>query len=229
MLWSGFGSSVGPPDHMHKIRILPRSILNILRGSKDPYGSLSNIRREVNPSLYPALVAWMPNLAQKHRDFTSGHFPATIRALSKERRILHALGHANEILWAAIVLSEHAPRLTTFCELRHNFEMDFLSGNYEEANSGLDEIQNRLGHSFWLIESRVALLQCWKGLEGQKAFANSVKDTGASKLVSYFTYLVSQRNEETTNPHRFRAQLTDQYYWMVFARGIQSISSIPYR
>jgi hypothetical protein len=195
---------------MHKIPRLPRSILNVLRGSKDPYGALSKIRREVDPALYPALAGWMPNLAQKQRHFSAGHFPATIGALTKERRILHPVGYANEILWSATVLAEHARRLTTFGELRQTFEIDFLSGNYEEANSGLDRIQNLFGYSFWLIESRIALLQCWKGLEGQKAFANSVKDSEAPKLVSYFAYLVSQRNEETTNPYRFKAQVTDQ-------------------
>jgi hypothetical protein len=195
----------------HKIRVLPLAIRNILRGARDPYARLSTIRREVSPALYPALVAWMPNLAQKHRNFVEGRFPVSIQNLSKERRILHPLGPTNEILWSAVVLAHYATRITDFCELRYRFETDLLSGNYEEANSDLTEIQNRFGFSFWLIECRIALLHNWKGLEGQKAFTTSLKDSGASKLVSYIAYSVSKRNEETTNPNRFKAELMEQY------------------
>src|SRR5579872_3454501 len=156
---------------------LPRSLRNLLRGAKDPYVQLSKIRREVSTGLYPALVSWIPNLAQKNRYFLGGRFPTNIRVLRRELRILLPVSCASEIIWCSLVLSHHTMRLAEFCSQSQIFETHLLSGNYEEAESDLNEIEGRFGYSLWSIESRFALLQLWKGLEGQKAFAGSLKES----------------------------------------------------
>ena len=212
----------------HKTPVLPLTLRNILRGARNPYTRLSTIRREISPALYPALVAWMPNLAQKHRDFVVGRFPTTIQALSKERRVFHSLSATNEILWSAIVLAQYVGRITDFCKLRYRFEANLLPGNYEQANSDLDEIQNRFGFSFWLIESRIALLHNWKGREGRKSFTKSLMDSGVSRLVSSIAYSISRRNEDTTNPNRFNTELMEEYSGSA-NKEWGRLSSISYR
>ena len=154
--------------------------------------------------MYLALAAWIPNLAQKHSFFVNGRFPSSIQALRRERRVLQPVSCSNEILWSAILLKLHTERITRFCTLAREFDSNVLAGRYEDAQSSLDAVESAVGYSLWLIESRLALLQVWKGLEAQKAYATQVRDP-ASPFVDYFAYAVSERNEETTNPDRFRA------------------------
>jgi hypothetical protein len=191
-------------------RALPAPLRNSLRGVKDPYAYFSLVRREISPSLYPALAAWIPNLAQKHFYLTEGRYPASLRALRRERRILQPVSCTNEILWAAVVLRSHTKRLADFVHISKTFQASLLAGNYEEADFGLYQIQRSFGYSFWLIQARLALLQAWKGLEAQKAFVNEVKEAGALHSVYYVTYVTSQRNEDTTNPHKFKAGLKEE-------------------
>ena len=220
----------------HKIPILPKSIRNGLRGAQDPYWYFSKVRRESSSNLYPALAAWIPNLAQKRPFLVEGRFPPTLRALRRETRILLPLGFANEIMWSAVVLRGHSKRLADFRTASKRFENNLLSGDYDGANSDLNEIDHAFGYSLWSIEARLALLQSWKGLEAQKAFASEIKESEGSDFVGFFAYVISQRNEETTNPHRFKSsyseasvswQLSDEFKEYILFRIASHIPNSP--
>src|SRR4051812_20340291 len=95
-------------------RALPAPFRNGLRGAKDPYSYFSAVRRQISPSVYPALAAWIPNLAQKHFSLTEGRYPTSLQAFRRERRILQPVTCTNEIFWAAVVLRTHTKRLAEF-------------------------------------------------------------------------------------------------------------------
>jgi hypothetical protein len=59
----------------------------------------------------------------------------------------------------------------------------------------------------WLIESRIALLQRWKGLEAQKEYTRSITQVARSRLAGVTAYWASQRNEENTVFTRFKTRL----------------------
>jgi hypothetical protein len=203
--------------------LLPQHIRNRLRGARDPYACFSLVRCEIDPSLYPALAAWIPNLAQKNLPFVEGRFPSTNQSLRRQGRIFQPLGHANEVLWAGVVLRAHAARISSFCEASRRFDKSLLLGNYERAYSDLNEIEKLVGRSLWLIEARFAVLQLWKGLEAQKSFLINLKQD-SSNFVKFFAYQVSRRNEETSNPHRFQIALTEESAtWRVSAELAQYV------
>ena len=194
---------------MNDVRRLPGYVRNSLRGAANPYAKLSEFRRQLSPDDYSALAAWIPNLVARNRGFVDGRFPTTFRALRREFRVFHAITARNEIAWCATVLAQHLQRITTFRNLASSFEKSILDGDYEEASANLDSIEKTVGHSFWLIEARLALSQQWKGLEAQKSLAAQFRSSTKHTIVGFCIYLISERNETTTNPKKFRAAFAD--------------------
>ena len=125
-------------------------------------------------------------------------------ALGEVKAPLPLLGR---LYWLSTFLQQSREPLVSFLRLSNRFEQEFLKGQFEEAKATLDEIEAALGLSVWLIETRIALLQRWKGLEAQKEYARSLTHATGSKLAGVAAYWVSQRNEENTVFARFRSRL----------------------
>jgi hypothetical protein len=109
--------------------------------------------------------------------------------------------------WLSTFLEQSREPLTKFVRLSNKYEQEFLEGQYENAQTTLSEIEGTFGLSIWLIESRIALLQRWKGLEAQKEYARSIMQAARSKLAGVTAYWISKRNEENTVFARFRVRL----------------------
>jgi hypothetical protein len=188
---------------------LPQKLKNKLRGAKDSFGAFSEIRQEVGVSLYPALTAWLPTIAQRQPELAVGRFPHSHAVLAANRRVFDALPIRNEIIWTSEYLLRFASQINEFLGVRNSFQSDLLYGRYAAASRGLDGLESQLGYSLWSIESRLALASIWKGLEGQKSYASQIHNLAHGNFASFFAYYVSQRNEETTTPQRFRTFLSD--------------------
>lgn len=81
-------------------------------------------------------------------------------ALGEVKAPLPLLGR---LYWLSTFLQQSREPLVSFLRLSNRFEQEFLKGQFEEAKATLDEIEAALGLSVWLIETRIALLQRWKG------------------------------------------------------------------
>ena len=110
--------------------------------------------------------------------------------------------------WNARFLSTRLGQVSTFLTYLEQYEACFFAGKYDAASRILDQLEADLGLSYWLIETKIALLQRSRGLESQKAFANSLIEVIPRTVTAYFLRYVSQRNEEATSIDRFNINLS---------------------
>jgi hypothetical protein len=116
---------------------------------------------------------------------------------------------ASLIRWVARNLSVQQELLAKFIGFLKTYEISYLSGRYEDASGILDDIESTFGLSYWLIETKIALLQRLRGLEGQKEYSRSVIEAAPKTVTAYFAFCVSQRNEEATTIERFSSHTVD--------------------
>lgn len=91
-----------------------------------------------------------------------------------------------------------------FLEYQTQFTYCLLTGQRDAAEALLDTIEEKLGTSIWLIESRLSLMQLYHGVERQKRFAHTILDhPKISSIIKTIAFYLSQKAEEavTTNSY----------------------------
>jgi hypothetical protein len=141
-----------------------------------------------------ALQIYPTRNVEQHRELVLGDVKVQLPLLAR-------------LYWLSIFLEHSRENLGAFVRLSNEFEQHFLPGQFEKAQATLDEVKAIFGLSVWLIETQIALLQRWKGLEAQKEYAKSISDAARHRLAGVVAYWVSQRNEENTVFSRFRTRM----------------------
>lgn len=188
-----------------KRKIGASSYIGQLRGARDPYARLSNLRIELPAAALPGLVRWFPNLAAREPLLIQGRFPRSESGILPTRIVLKPVSLEREAIWAGYFLAGHATALNSFLQLRRRLDPLLLNATYEECNSILEEIERTVSYSMWSMELRLALLSIWKGSEGQTTYTAKILNSNASNLASYIVSQISLRNEESADPFRFRS------------------------
>jgi len=106
----------------------------------------------------------------------------------------------NELLWTAERIGLFGQQLSQFVCCKLAIERAILSGDGAEALNLLDGLENELGKSFFLIETRLAVLQNFRGLEAQKRYFQTIRSVGNRGITPFVAYHVSQKLEFATNP-----------------------------
>ena len=186
---------------------IPLKARNTLRSSRDPFAHISALRQTLSPDQLPSLVSWLSKFGLRARLFNESRRPRKISALRGERRILAPLILSKEIIWATSTFRIYKDHLQEFIQIRDDYNRSLLENGYEDALAILDQAEQSLGISLWLIENRVALLQLSQGLEAQKTYLRQLREELRSPTAEFIAYMLSRRNEETTNPENFRLEL----------------------
>lgn len=187
--------------------VLPTKAHNTLRTSIDPYSHVSRLRRTLRPEEFPGLVKWLAIYGQRSRAFQVSRRPTSIQALRAEGRILAPLPLSDEIRWALATFAQYKAVLQGFIDVRQEFSHLLLNSSVDEAITTLNDIEAKIGVSFWSMELRFVLLQLSGGLESQKAWLTSLRRQARNSTVEFIAYFLSERNEDTSNPERFRLNL----------------------
>jgi len=120
---------------------------------------------------------------------------------------------ATEYHWATAVLVASANELTAFYGLRNAFETALLMGNFERAEAALADTEATLGHSFWVISSRLLLAEQAHGLSANRTQLSQYCEAAKSTWPRLFATLFSERCEKTLCPDAFEktwAHLTSE-------------------
>ena len=104
-----------------------------------------------------------------------------------------------EITWIAKFLKNKASTISEYRCSSDQFCKHILLGNYELALATIDDISAKHGHSFYLIQLRLALEQKAFGLERQKEYAKSIRRQFKRGILSFVTYYTSVRVEDRTS------------------------------
>lgn len=131
-------------------------------------------------------------------------YPKNIAGL-KSGPLLPCSSLDRELFWFNALILANFKRLSRYLELSQLFEVALVGGQNKACFEILDAIESEFGHSIWLIESRIAALQYFEGVESQKKYVTALKASGQSN-VPWFAVTISKRNEEPTTFFRYISQ-----------------------
>lgn len=119
---------------------------------------------------------------------------------------LEADGLSSELLIAANRITIRTTELLNFAREAATLADLIEEGNWDGATAELETIKKHSGHSYWSIETELALTQSQKGIEAVKTKigAMSICAIGLNK---FFLYYFGVRNEPAQASARFRANL----------------------
>jgi hypothetical protein len=128
-------------------------------------------------------------------------FPKNIANL-KSRSLLSCTTLSREIYWASALILANSKRVGRYLELSSLLEVSLVGEDGPACFRVLDLIEAEFGHSIWLIESRIAVLQYFEGVESQKKYVAELK-LNAQSNVPWYAVTISKRNEEPTTFFRY--------------------------
>lgn len=160
---------------------------------------LEDARPKLVPAAIPAIVAEAADTPIYRNAIVREPFPKSVQKL-KHKRPLPVAGDLVEAAWTASILSLFNSELCLFIRLRDQYYAAMATSEYETALATLDQLQEELGFSLWLISARIALLQTHEGTPAQKRFLQELLSAkGISGATGYLSYLFGFTAEENVS------------------------------
>lgn len=162
-------------------------------------------------SEFGPLLSWLQTATKKGRavgeNFRQVLFPrhvSEIRALS----VMGAVSGDRELHWLTAIALNNAKKLNLQIQFFETYEDAFLSDETEACLKLLDSYETDHGYSLWSIDTRIALLQHYQGMEAQKNYLATIKES-ASGNVGWLAASCSNRNEASTTFFNYLNQTMD--------------------
>ena len=192
---------------------LPAKFKNALRGSRSIIHTFAWLRATVQPNLYSSVIATMPSFPYQGRSILP-EFGTHLAQFSTRLPLPNPIPLEKECLWAANLLISHADGINVYLAHRTKLEKDFLIGNINECSSTLTQMELDTGFSLYFLEMKTAVLQNTRGLEAQKTFSSEIRNRAQEQakegLIPAFSFFISWRNEDTTNPLQFKKDIAEK-------------------
>ncbi len=179
---------------------------NLMRGTRTPFRSFSEIRPSIHRADYAPFIKWIRTTPLKK--VFHPEYPSSLSDL-KATPAPTATNLKNEFYWAGAYLSAHLENISTFIQFSNVFQEAFLLNDFTLCEETLQLIQERFGVSLWLLRHTIPFLQYAKGLEQQKQFTQQMKaELPADGIAAYIAHYISMRSEPTLSIARFLSQFT---------------------
>ncbi|WP_354085891.1 hypothetical protein [Bradyrhizobium sp. S3.3.6] len=160
---------------------------------------LEEARPKLIPAAIPTIVAEAADTPIYRNAIVREPFPKSIHKL-KQKRPLPVAGDLVEAAWTASILSLFNSELCLFIRMRDRYHAAIATSDYKAALDALDQLQQELGFSLWLISARIALLQTHEGTPAQKRFLQGLLSVkGVSGATGYLSYLFGFTAEENVS------------------------------
>ena len=105
--------------------------------------------------------------------------------------------------WVCSYLNNNIEKVVQFIEFLDKYESYILTGDLPSALLTVEKIDSEIGYSNWAIEAKIALLQKLDGLEAQKKFVASIRESAPDSLPAFIAAYTSERNEQNISLTRF--------------------------
>lgn len=165
--------------------------------------AISKAKRELNPSDFADFEAW---LAQQ----IGAQFPTRLclgtqlTALGLFPSEIKSRNLASEFSSCTEKLINYQEQLYTFAIKCKALANSIRNMNWELASDQLKAIETEQGHSYWSIETSLALTQASKGMEATKAEIKALSISSYG-ITTFLLYHFGVRNEPAQNSVRYRA------------------------
>lgn len=109
--------------------------------------------------------------------------------------------------WLTKLLVDREEVLNRYVSLLNKYESYVLTNQYDNALAAIVEMENEIGLSVCMIETKIALLQRTEGMEAQKQYAESVRRAAPASLPAFIAHYTSERNEKNVSFNRYAAKI----------------------
>jgi len=197
-------------------------------GAKNLKVGISRARENLSADKIPQVIE---ALSQNHaffHFFCENTFPTNLSDLSNRKRF-SLLDAEREFLWIASILAIFPEKISSFVILRDSFEENFLNSDWDTCSNILDEVEENLGVSLWLISRRVQLLHLIGGVRAQKDYIENVVGTeNISSVVAYFTWYCGLKCEDAVSLEFLEDELRELLQPEMIIRDYVLYQVLPY-
>ena len=154
--------------------------------------------------LYPSL----------HDDIEGNLYPDSPKAMSKSPSSFYRpISVISEINWAFAYFRDHWENIVWFINKKNYFEDSFLLGNFNECESILNDIRQRLGVSLWYFEAMSLLYEYRDGQSKSMEYISSVLEQcqDNSNYIPSLIYNIYERCAKGMSPYKFDEDLNALY------------------
>lgn len=118
-----------------------------------------------------ALLSWAMTVTKKGklvaRSFRDSLYPKNIASL-QSGPLFSVSTLDRELHWFNALMLANVKRIGRYLQLASFFEAALVGEQSKSCFEILDIVESEFGHSIWLVESRIAALQYFEGVESQK-------------------------------------------------------------
>jgi hypothetical protein len=132
------------------------------------------------------------------RHIISTPFPKAYNEYRKHAGRVPYVSVDKEIPWATAILSVFSTELQRFIDWRQQFERSFLLADYSGARAALNQCEEELGISTWLLEQRLLLEEYSSGFDANAELAAPTSAHENHWLVRYLGAFFSLRADKRT-------------------------------
>src|SRR5688500_7752253 len=132
--------------HKKQFRVLKE----LLYSQRSLRAGICCVHEECPPGLIADFVGELARNRMYSEQLAPAPFPPTFAKI-RPRGCPRSTDLPREISWTAAILALFSGQLRDFVEMEWRFYTAYLSGDYDAASATLDEVESRLGYSFWSI------------------------------------------------------------------------------
>ena len=173
--------------------------------------NLGEARKQLSPNEFLPLLTWAMTATKKGKPISlrlrQTLYPRTIQEL-KSGPLLSKVSLDRDLAWFSAVAIINARRINRYLDLKNQYEKFLVAADGEACWGVLEAVETEFGHSIWLIETKIAHLQYFEGVEAQKHYLSQIKDAGIGN-VPWLANTFSVRNEEPTTFFRYLSRTSE--------------------
>jgi hypothetical protein len=167
--------------------------------------ALAIARRTLGRDQLAGFERWVvSSVADQSR--TSNRVGVSLTALGLLPSELAARDFVTEFSLATMQLERRMHALTVFASDAHAIAKAIATSSWDMALVRLAEVVKRDGHSYWSVETQLAIIQANQGIEAAKARVSAMSIC-ALGLHPFFLYNIGVRNEPAQNSARYKSSI----------------------
>jgi len=184
--------------------------INLIERDKNLHNSFLKLKYNYD---YSDICYIVDNISDNNKVFNEYIYgcslPKTISELG-DSKVLYSDGKntfEKEINWSLLAIRKYSEEVQVFINKKTFYERALVTGDYQKANSILDEIENEVCVSLWGIEQRFILIEITKGLKENTKFLNDINEQNKKWFIKRFSHFFSLKAEKELSVNQYNISL----------------------
>ncbi len=168
--------------------------------------SLFEARELLPPDSQESYLAWADKMITELLHNKTNVSKPSLRTISfiNEAEIIN---FKPEVTWLLARIKKESKKINVYLQLKESIQGNLLKNDFLKIIENLDHMDDYCGHSLWSLETRLGIIQYFRGLEAQKKCYSNIKNSAGAGFVRFIAYRISMRNEPAVSLPRFKQSI----------------------